>query len=80
VSQPVTHRCERCGREYIWVNPSVKNPVDTFGNSRDEICKGRLISVNDYPFSQYHAADVPYESKPESRITLHCDLSAEVCA
>ncbi len=56
----VTHICERCGREYIWVNPNVRNPTDSFGNRLGETCKGRLISVNDYPFTQYHAADVPY--------------------
>jgi len=57
----ITHICEACGRGFIWVNPNVRNPVDRFGNRVGEICKGRLISVNDYPFTQYHAADVPYE-------------------
>ncbi len=58
----VTHICERCGRAYIWVNPNVRNPVDRFWFN-EEICKGRLISVNDYPFTQFHAADTPWEGR-----------------
>ncbi len=60
-----THICERCGRGFVWVNPNVRNPTDRFGNAQGEICKGRLIAVSDYPFAQYHAADIPYSHATE---------------
>ena len=69
VSQIVTHRCERCGREYIWVNPLIQNPVDRFGvldgRGGMDTCKGRLVSVNDFPFAPHHASDVPWTATPQ---------------
>lgn len=62
MSDPVTHRCELCGREFIWANPN--NPRDPFGryvviDGKRELveCGGRIVLIE--PLSE-PTGDIPY--------------------
>lgn len=61
MSLPITHRCEKCGREFVWVDPHAP-PFDAYGryakiDGKNVIvpCGGNIVPVT----SSEPVADIP---------------------